>query len=91
MNQSWHRWPGVTKKYGEITALRDVNLNVHAGELLAVLGPNGGRQNYRGPAAVGLAKPGSGRATVFGHDPRGRLQPVHALAPCFRLPSSRRR
>ncbi|HEU4413195.1 MAG TPA: ATP-binding cassette domain-containing protein, partial [Candidatus Angelobacter sp.] len=32
---------GVTKKFGEIAALRDVNLNVRAGELLAVLGPNG--------------------------------------------------
>jgi len=31
----------VTKNYGAIAALKEVNLDVRAGELLAVLGPNG--------------------------------------------------
>jgi ABC-2 type transport system ATP-binding protein len=61
---------GVTKKYAEITALRDVNLNVHAGELLAVLGPNGAGKTTAVRLLLGLTRPGSGRATVFGHDPR---------------------
>ncbi len=61
---------GVTKKYGEITALRDVSLNVRAGELLAVLGPNGAGKTTAVRLLLGLTKPGSGRATVFGHDPR---------------------
>jgi ABC-2 type transport system ATP-binding protein len=61
---------GVTKKYAEITALRDVSLNVRAGELLAVLGPNGAGKTTAVRLLLGLTKPGSGRATVFGHDPR---------------------
>ncbi len=61
---------GVTKKYAEITALRDVSLNVRGGELLAVLGPNGAGKTTAVRLLLGLTKPGSGRATVFGHDPR---------------------
>ncbi len=61
---------GVTKKYAEITALRDVSLNVRAGELLAVLGPNGAGKTTAVRLLLGLTKPGSGRVTVFGHDPR---------------------
>jgi ABC-2 type transport system ATP-binding protein len=60
----------VTKKYPEITALRDVSLNVRAGELLAVLGPNGAGKTTAVRLLLGLTKPGSGRATVFGRDPR---------------------
>src|SRR5258708_26874211 len=61
---------GVTKKYGEITALRDVTLNVRAGELLAVLGPNGAGKTTSVRLLLGLSRPGSGVVRVFGQDPR---------------------
>jgi ABC-2 type transport system ATP-binding protein len=61
---------GVTKKYSEITALRDVNLNVRAGELLAVLGPNGAGKTTAVRLMLGLTKPLSGQVAVFGRDPR---------------------
>lgn len=61
---------GVTKKYAAITALHDVSLNVRSGELLAVLGPNGAGKTTSVRLMLGLAKPASGRVTVFGHDPR---------------------
>jgi ABC-2 type transport system ATP-binding protein len=60
----------VTKKYAAITALRDVSLNVRAGELLAVLGPNGAGKTTAVRLMLGLSKPDSGRVTVFGRDPR---------------------
>ncbi|HEU4414084.1 MAG TPA: ABC transporter ATP-binding protein, partial [Candidatus Angelobacter sp.] len=61
---------GVTKKFGEIAALRDVNLNVRAGELLAVLGPNGAGKTTAVRLMLGLTTPGSGQVTVLGKDPR---------------------
>jgi ABC-2 type transport system ATP-binding protein len=60
----------VTKKYAAITALRDVSLDVRAGELLAVLGPNGAGKTTAVRLMLGLSKPDSGRVTVFGRDPR---------------------
>jgi ABC-2 type transport system ATP-binding protein len=60
----------VTKKYAAITALRDLSLNVRAGELLAVLGPNGAGKTTAVRLMLGLSKPDSGRVTVFGRDPR---------------------
>src|ERR1700743_3197991 len=69
---------GVTKKFGEITALNNVNLNVRAGELLGLLGPNGAGKTTAVRLILGLSKPQAGRVNVFGRDPhsasaRGRI------------------
>ncbi|MBQ1158814.1 ABC transporter ATP-binding protein, partial [Streptomyces sp. A73] len=32
---------GVTMRFGGLTAVRDVNLDVHAGEIVGLIGPNG--------------------------------------------------
>ncbi len=61
---------GVTKKYGQITALQDLSLNVHGGELLGLLGPNGAGKTTAIRLLLGLSKPSAGRATIFGQDPR---------------------
>lgn len=61
---------GITKKFGEITALNNVNLNVRAGELLAVLGPNGAGKTTAVRLMLGLSTPLSGKVAVFGRDPR---------------------
>ena len=61
---------GVTKKYGEITALNNVNMGVRAGELLAVLGPNGAGKTTAVRLMLGLSSPLSGKVAVFGRDPR---------------------
>jgi len=61
---------GVTKKYAEVTALRDVSLKVGAGELLALLGPNGAGKTTSVRLMLGLAKPLAGKVQVFGRDPR---------------------
>jgi ABC-2 type transport system ATP-binding protein len=60
---------GVTKRYDDVCALNNVNLNVHAGELLALLGPNGAGKTTAIKLLLGLAKPTSGSVRVFGGDP----------------------
>ena len=64
---------GVTKKYGKVTALNNVNMNVRAGELLAVLGPNGAGKTTAVRLMLGLSRPLGGEVTVFGRDPRTAL------------------
>ena len=59
----------VSKNYGEVQALRNVNLAIHAGELLALLGPNGAGKTTAVKLLLGLAKPTSGNVSVFGGNP----------------------
>jgi ABC-2 type transport system ATP-binding protein len=60
----------LTKAYGPVTALRNVDLELRAGELLALLGPNGAGKTTLVRMLLGLANPDSGSVTVFGGDPR---------------------
>ena len=64
------RTQGLTKTYGSITALRNVDLELHRGELLALLGPNGAGKTTLVRMLLGLATPDSGSVSVFGGDPR---------------------
>ena len=60
----------VSKNYGPVVALRNVSLNVHAGELVSVLGPNGAGKTTAIKLLLGLAGPSAGAVNVFGGDPR---------------------
>jgi ABC-2 type transport system ATP-binding protein len=60
----------VSKNYGTVRALRNVSLNVHAGELVSVLGPNGAGKTTAIKLLLGLAGPSAGAVNVFGGDPR---------------------
>lgn len=61
---------GVSKNYGEVRALRDVSLDVHAGEVVSVLGPNGAGKTTAVKLLLGLAGANAGVVNVFGGDPR---------------------
>ena len=60
---------GVSKKYGEVCALRNVNFNVSAGQVVALLGPNGAGKTTAIKLLLGLIQPNSGETRVFGGDP----------------------
>ena len=56
----------VCKKFGEVTALRDVSLEVASGERLAVLGPSGGGKTTMLRLMAGLEKPSAGAVELDG-------------------------
>jgi ABC-2 type transport system ATP-binding protein len=61
---------GVTKRFGELVALDDVSLELASGEVIALLGPNGAGKTTALSILLGLRRPDSGRAELFGDDPR---------------------
>ena len=60
----------VTKRYGNVTALDGLSLGLEAGRVTALLGPNGAGKTTAVKLLLGLTRPASGTATLFGRDPR---------------------
>jgi ABC-2 type transport system ATP-binding protein len=58
----------LTKKYGEISAVEDLNLTVYSGEIFGFLGPNGAGKTTTIRVLTTLTKPTSGSAWVDGFD-----------------------
>ena len=58
----------LTKKYGDIVALRSCTLGVERGEVFGLLGPNGAGKTTLLRLIMGFLRPTSGRATVDGLD-----------------------
>jgi ABC-2 type transport system ATP-binding protein len=62
----------ATKKYGDLEALRGISLNIELGEVVAMLGPNGAGKTTSISLLLGLRKPTSGTARLFGLNPTDR-------------------
>ncbi len=58
---------GLTKRFGERTAIDHVNLDVPAGCAFGFLGPNGAGKTTMIRMLLGLTRSTSGRASLFGH------------------------
>jgi ABC-2 type transport system ATP-binding protein len=61
-------YTGVSKKYGDTTALVDLNLRMEPGDFLGLVGPNGAGKTTAIHLATGLAKLQQGSIEVYGHD-----------------------
>src|ERR687892_2879444 len=57
---------GLAKRYGPVTALAGVDLEVGEGELVGLLGPNGAGKSTLVKIACGLVRPSGGSAEVAG-------------------------
>lgn len=64
------RLSGASKRYGAVTALDGIDLDVRAGEVLAVLGANGAGKTTALGLLTGRLSADAGSATLFGADPR---------------------
>jgi ABC-2 type transport system ATP-binding protein len=60
---------GLTKRYGQVVAVDDLNLRLSAGEVFGMLGPNGSGKTTTILMLLGLTEPTSGTARVLGEDP----------------------
>src|SRR5271157_2974348 len=80
----------LNKTYGSVTALRNVDMELRSGELLALLGPNGAGKTTLVRMLLGLANPDCGSVSVFGSDPRDEAMRyrVGAMLQVARVPET---
>ncbi|WP_293020112.1 ABC transporter ATP-binding protein [Mycolicibacterium sp.] len=60
---------GVSKRYGDIQAVNNLDLEVQRAEVLALLGPNGAGKTTTVEMCEGFNKPDSGSISILGLDP----------------------
>jgi ABC-2 type transport system ATP-binding protein len=66
----------LSKQYGDLTAVSDLNLTVAPGEVLGFLGPNGAGKTTTIRLMTGFLRPSGGTVALLGHDmaaPEGSL------------------
>jgi ABC-2 type transport system ATP-binding protein len=71
------RTEGLTKRFGTVDALVDLNLDVAQGEVLGYLGPNGAGKTTTIRLLLGLIRPTSGHAEIFGLDTERQAVEAH--------------
>ena len=69
---------GLTKSYGDVQALRGVNLEVRRGEVFGFLGPNGSGKTTTIRCLLDLIRPDGGVVRVLGLDPQAEPLAVRA-------------
>ena len=59
---------GVTKRYGDVTAVSDLHLQVESGEVFGFLGPNGAGKSTTINMLLDVVRPTSGTVRVLSRD-----------------------
>lgn len=74
---------GLTKKFGSITAVKDLDLSVYRGDVIGFLGPNGAGKSTTIRMLLSLIKPTSGKIKIFDqsikNDPKLILSRIGAI------------
>jgi ABC-2 type transport system ATP-binding protein len=63
---------GLTKSYGDVHAVRGIDLNIEQGEIFSILGPNGAGKTTTVEILEGFRSRDSGSVSVLGFDPNTR-------------------
>jgi ABC-2 type transport system ATP-binding protein len=69
----------VTKRFGKVTAVDDLSLEVHPGVVTGFLGPNGAGKSTTLRIVLGLVAPNEGSATVLGMPYRSLPEPTRTV------------
>jgi ABC-2 type transport system ATP-binding protein len=64
----------LAKSYGEVRAVRSIDLAIAAGETVALLGPNGAGKTTTIDMLLGLTRPDAGTVSVFGMPPAAAVR-----------------
>lgn len=67
---------GLTKRFGSIIAIDNLDLEVHAGEVFGLLGPNGSGKSTTVGMVLGLIHPTAGTIELFGDEIAGNPESV---------------
>ncbi len=70
---------GVTKRYGDKVAVRDLTFQVRPGIVTGFLGPNGSGKSTTMRLILGLDHPNTGRTSVNGKPYREHVAPLHEV------------
>jgi branched-chain amino acid transport system ATP-binding protein len=81
---------GLSARYGAVAALRDVSLDVRAGEMVALIGANGAGKSTLLRTIAGLMPPAAGRVALEGRDVTGRPPEAILRAGIALVPERRR-
>ena len=74
------RTEGLTVRFGGLTALNNVNLDIRRGEIRAIIGPNGAGKSTFFNCVTGVLRPTSGRILLNGADITGLSPNLISLA-----------
>ncbi len=70
----------LTRRFGDFVAVDHINFQVHAGEVVGYLGPNGSGKTTTIRMLLGMLEPSDGKATVLGYDAFRQSEEVRARA-----------
>jgi ABC-2 type transport system ATP-binding protein len=70
---------GLTKRYGEVTAIEELTFTLHRGSITGFVGPNGAGKTTTLRLLLGLAEPTAGHALVLGHRYRDLDDPIRKV------------
>jgi ABC-2 type transport system ATP-binding protein len=76
---------GLEKMYGDVAAVRGIDLRIEEGEIFGLIGPDGAGKTSTFQILAGVMEPTKGVASVFGRPPRGAREETGYLTQSFSL------